>query len=332
MSDPSPPDRGGQPLVSLVIPVLDELENVDALIARFGEIEADNPGHTFELVLVDDGSTDGTAAAFEAAFPPEGRLAVVRLARNFGSHYAISAGFRHARGRCAIVIGADLQEPVSLIGELLDGWHAGHEIVWGIRGDRAKVGLFTKVTSHAFSALFHRFADIKSYPAEGPSGVLCDRAVLDVVLTMPEHNRNLYGLIAWSGFAQSRVEYAQLPRHAGHTKWTRSKLAKLAIDSFIQFSTMPVRLMTWLGMIVASIGFAYAFVLVVLGATGTSAPEGWTTVVVVVLIVGGLQLMTLGVLGAYLWRTIEETRGRPLFIVREVTESAGRRAAEGSRP
>lgn len=327
MSAEPPSEEARRPLVSLVIPALNELENVEELAARFAEIQADNPGHAFELVLVDDGSTDGTSAALEAVFPPHERLAIVRLARNFGSHYAISAGFRHAAGDCAVVIGADMQEPVSLVREMLAAWHDGHEIVWGVRSDRAEVGRFTHVTSHAFSALFHRFADIKSYPAEGPSGVLCDRAAIDVVVAMPEHNRNVYGLIAWSGFAQTRVEYVQLARHAGRTKWTRSKLMKLAIDSFIQFSTVPVKLMTWLGLIVASAGFVYAAVLVVMAGTGTSAPEGWTTVVVVVLIVGGLQLLTLGVIGAYLWRTIEEARGRPLFIVREVLESPGRRAA-----
>lgn len=315
----------GRPLVSLLVPVLNEVENATALAERYREIQIANPDHDFELVVIDDGSTDGTVAELRHQITGEERLAVISLSRNFGSHYAISAGFRYARGDCAIVLGADLQEPIDLVGRFLASWHEGHEIVWGVRGDRAKVGVLARLLSTAFSAGFHRFADIKSYPAEGPSGVLCDRQVIDVIVTMPERNRNMYGLIAWSGFRQTRVEYIQLERNAGRTKWTRSRLMKLAIDSFIQFSTFPVKAMTWSGVAVATAGFVYAAVLVLRGVLGDTSPEGWTTVVVVVLIIGGLQLMTLGVLGAYLWRTIDEARGRPLFIVQDVVESPARR-------
>jgi dolichol-phosphate mannosyltransferase len=315
-------------LVSLIVPALDERDNVEAMLARFGEIGAAHPDHDFELVLVDDGSTDGTAERFEELAPPDLRYAVVRLARNFGSHYAISAGFAEAAGDCAIVLGADLQEPPELIGRFLDEWHAGNEVVWGVRENRAKVSLPTRLFSHGFSRLFHRFADIKSYPEEGPSGVLCDRVVIDVLVQLPERNRNTYGLIAWLGFRQTRVGYTQLARNAGNTKWTRGRLLKLAIDSFIQFSTAPLKAMTWAGIGVASAGFVFALVLVVRGVVGERGPEGYTTLMVVVLVLGGLQLITLGALGAYLWRTVEETRGRPLFVLRDVRESAARRAPQ----
>jgi len=318
------------PLVSLVVPALNEHDNIEAMLARYGEILDANPDYDFELVLVDDGSTDGTVERFRELAGSEVRYALVRLARNFGSHYAISAGFEQAKGDCAIVLGADLQEPLDLVGRFLEQWRAGYEVVWGVRTDRARTSLPTRLFSHGFSRLFHRFAEIKSYPAEGPSGVLCDRAVIDVLVRLPERNRNTYGLIAWLGFQQTRVGYAQLERNAGKTKWTRGRLMKLAIDSFIEFSTAPLKAMTYAGAAVAASGFLYAIVLVARAAFGDRGPEGYTTVVVVVLILGGMQLMTLGILGAYLWRAVEETRGRPLYVLRDVTESKARVGADAS--
>jgi dolichol-phosphate mannosyltransferase len=314
------------PLVSLIIPALDERDNIEAMLGRLAAIQDANRDHEFELVFVDDGSTDGTVDRLEELAPGDLRYALVRLARNFGSHYAISAGFAEAKGDCAIVLGADLQEPIELVGQFLAEWHAGNEVVWGVRENRARVSLPTRIFSHGFSRLFHRFADIKSYPEEGPSGVLCDRAVIDILVRLPERNRNTYGLIAWLGFKQTRVSYTQLARNAGKTKWTRGRLLKLAIDSFIQFSTAPLKAMTWAGIAVAATGFVYAIALVIRGIIGERGPEGYTTVVVVVLILGGLQLMTLGALGAYLWRAVEETRGRPLYVLREVRESKARGA------
>jgi dolichol-phosphate mannosyltransferase len=260
----------------------------------------------------------------------------------------VSAGLRYATGDCAIVLGADLQEPPGLVTEMLERWvgapgpagddhgdaggyeeAGGYDIVWGVRAERARVSVLGGLFSRAFSKLFHRYSDLKAYPAEGPSGVLCSRAVIDVVNAMPERHRNVLGLIAWSGFRQTTIEYAQLARAAGETKWTTSKLVKLAIDSFVQFSFAPIRFMTWVGSAIAGAGFLYGLVLVAAALLGNDPPTGWTTVMVVILILGGFQLLMLGVLGEYLWRAADESRQRPLFIVRRVTGSAPAAPANG---
>jgi dolichol-phosphate mannosyltransferase len=329
------PPRVAPPLVSLVFPVLDEEDNAVAMVARFHDVVARNPAFDFELVVIDDGSTDRTVALVQDAMAPDDRFVVVELARNFGSHYAVSAGLRYANGDCAIVLGADLQEPPSLVTEMLERWVGapgrvgddpgdamGYDIVWGVRAERARVSLLGGLFSRAFSKLFHRYSDLKSYPAEGPSGVLCSRAVIDVVNGMPERHRNVLGLIAWSGYRQTTIRYSQLARQAGESKWTTKKLVKLAIDSFVQFSFAPIRFMTWIGSVIATLGFLYGFVLVVAALLGNQPPTGWTTVMVVILILGGFQLLMLGVLGEYLWRAADESRQRPLFIVRRVSGPA----------
>jgi len=310
-------------LVSLLVPVLDEAQNVGALLSRFDEIAALHADHRFELVIIDDGSTDGTADLLRPHAQARDDVRLVVLSRNFGSHYAISAGLEICGGDCAIVIGGDMQEPIELVGSFLERWKAGYDVVWGLRERRARdQSLGGRAFSTVFSRLFVRFSEIETYPAEGPSGFLCSRAVIDVVVKLPEQNRNVLGLVAWSGFDQCRVSYRQSGRASGQSKWTFSKLLKLAVDSFVQFSFFPIRFMTYLGFTIASIGFVYA---IVVGArrifVSDVATEGWTTVMVAVLILGGLQLVMLGVLGEYLWRTTAEARRRPLFVVREVVGS-----------
>ena len=305
-------------LVSIVVPVLNEEENASALVERLGVWRSTNPDYDFELVVVDDGSVDGTVQTLQAAIGADDGFCVVTLSRNFGAHYATSAALQFVRGDCAIVLGADLQEPIDLVERFLAEWEHGHDIVWGVREERsAKRGLGL-LFSKTFSALFHRYSDLRSYPAEGPSGVLCDRTVIDAVLQMEERNRNVLGLIAWVGFNQTSVRYHQLPRRAGSTKWTRRRMVKLAVDSFVQFSTAPLRLMTVIGLVLAAMGALYAVFLVLRILFGADPAEGWTTIMVAVLVIGGLQLMMLGVVAEYLWRGVDEARRRPLFIVRSV--------------
>lgn len=313
------PDSGQvRRLVSIVVPALNEADNVPGLVERFGAIAAAHAGYDFELVLVDDGSTDGTADLLLEAAEPTQRVTAVRLSRRFGSHYAISAGFDVCRGDAAIVLGADLQEPPSLIADFIADWESGSDVVWGVRRTRTGRSLSQELFSKSFSLLFSRYAKLENYPAEGPSGVLVTREVMQELAKMPERNRNVLALIAWLGFTQTRVDYDQVARKHGESRWTRRRMLQLAVDSLIQFSSMPLRLCTFTGLGVAFLGVLYAVFLVVRVLVGVDTPPGWSTVLVVVLLLGGLQLTVIGVMGEYLWRAVEETRGRPLFVVRDV--------------
>jgi len=302
--------------------MLNERENVAALVVRLGEFQRIHDGYEFEFMVVDDGSTDGTGEALLAAATPDMNLRVLTLSRNFGSHAAASAGLDRCTGDAAILIGADLQEPPGLVARFIERWEAGIEVVWGIRERRAVGRGLGAALSVFFSRLFHRYSEIKTYPAEGPSGVMVDRVVIDAFKQLSERHRNAYGLIAWLGFRQDVVRYEQLARNAGRSKWTVSKLVKLAIDSFVEFSSAPVRLASYCGLVIASLGFLYAIFLVVNALIFRSAPEGWTSVMVVVLIVGGLQLAILGVLGEYIWRGTDESRRRPLYVLRDPEPAA----------
>ena len=268
------PDGEHRLLVSLVIPVLNEVENVEALARQFDDLRSANAAYDFKFVIVDDGSTDGTMERLEKAISADTAYAAVRLARNFGSHYAISAGLRHARGDSAVVLGADLQEPIDLVGRLLAEWAAGYEVVWGVRDERASLGITSPRSVGRLLA---------AVPPLRRDQVVPGRGSIRCAVRPPGHRRGGDDAGAQPqrvradrvvGLPPTHVGYTQLPRNAGQTKWTRSKLAKLAIDSFIQFSTFPVKLMTWTGVAVASAGFLYAVVLVIRAGIGERGPRG----------------------------------------------------------
>jgi dolichol-phosphate mannosyltransferase len=294
-----------------------EEESVPLLAKRFDELARLNPDVELELVAVDDGSTDETIDKLLENIDRDHRVTIVELARNFGSHHAVSAGLDESTGDCAIVLGADLQEPADLVSRFLQEWRAGFDVVWGVRETRAHQGLGTAV-SKLFSFLFHRYSEIGSYPAEGPSGVMVSRVVVDYLRGLPERNRNIYGLIAWLGFRSTEVRYDQAPRTTGTSKWTRGKLMRLAVDSFVEFSSAPLKAASLIGAAIATIGFVYAIVIALRSILVGTAPEGWTTVTVLLLVLGGVQLLMLGVVGEYLWRTTDEARRRPVYVVRRI--------------
>lgn len=325
-------ERDNRKVVTIIIPVLNEIENVDGLCERLALFQTTHPRYLFEFLVVDDGSTDGTAQALVERIDPMLLVRVITLSRNFGAHAAYTAGFDSATGDAVIMIGADLQEPPQLIASFLERWEAGFDVVWGVRGNRAIQKGLGHLFSTGFSRLFNRYSELKNYPAEGPSGVLCTRPVVEELKRLPERHRNIYGLIAWLGFPSEIVRYEQHGRRAGQSKWTVSKLAKLAIDSFVEFSFAPVRLVTYCGLGSAVVGFLYALFLIVNSLVSDSAPVGWTTVIVVVLIIGGLQLVMLGVLGEYIWRGTDETRRRPLYVIQSERRSDGPHAMAPRTP
>jgi polyisoprenyl-phosphate glycosyltransferase len=315
MDDAAP--SGPRRLISVVVPALNEADNIPLMLKRFAQFPVDHPAYDFELILVDDGSTDGTADLALSLANPDDRIIAVRLARSFGSHYAITAGLSYAEGDCAVVFGADLQEPPSLLTDFISKWEAGNEVVWGVRRKRTGRSARQELASKAFSKIFTRYANLANYPPEGPSGVLLDRCVIDELERLSEHNRNVLALIAWLGFTQTRVDYDQHARKFGQSRWTKRKMIKLAVDSLIQFSSMPMRVASVLGLTAAAVGLIYAVVLITRSLLGVDTPTGWPTVVVIVLVLGGLQLSVMGVMGEYLWRGVDETRNRPLYVVRD---------------
>src|SRR5688572_29262147 len=252
---------GASPYLSVVVPALNEEENIPALVERLVGL-LDRLGYRWELILVDDGSRDRTFEQMSRAAAFDRRVRALRLSRNFGSHAAITAGLEHSRGDACLVITADLEEPPEMIPAFIEQWQAGCEIVWGIRDGRTEAA-DTRLTA----ALYHRLnrtMGVPEYDGQPIGGgfFLVDRKVIDVLRRIKERNRTLVGLLSWMGFRQGHVYYRQAPRHSGATKWTLNKKLKLAIDSFVSFSYLPIRLVSGLGIAVSLISFVYGLAIV----------------------------------------------------------------------
>ncbi|WP_300590352.1 glycosyltransferase family 2 protein [Microbacterium sp.] len=305
------------PLLSLVVPAFNEVESAQDIADFYREIQATYVDVSFELIVVDDGSTDGTSAELSRRLAGVGRARIVELARNFGSHAGISAGFAHAVGDAALTLSADRQEPLSAIGDFIAAWQSGADIVWGLRSVRATRKGMDESFAKVFSRLYGRHSDIPNYPSEGPSQILVSRAVLDVLNVMPELNRNILAMAAWVGFDQRRIYFEQLPRPHGVSKWTTKRKMKLVVDSFVEFSHAPLEWIAWGGLIACGVGL-----LLLLAAVVTAFFAPFTAAVCLicglVLAVGGAILVGLGVLGEYVWRTGDDARRRPVYIVRRV--------------
>jgi dolichol-phosphate mannosyltransferase len=271
-------------------------------------------GMDWEWIVVDDHSRDGT---FDVLFELAGRDAHVkalRLSRNFGSHAAITCGIRQAAGNCCIVLAADLQDPPEIIPELVTAWHSGGQIVWAVRRNREGEKRDTILLARAYYWLMRRMVGIESLPASGADFFLLDRRVMDAFCRFGERNVSILALLSWMGFRQNFIEYDKQARLYGASGWTLGKKIKLALDSITSFSYLPIRAMSMVGIVTALLGFFYAgFVL--FNALVGHPIEGWSSIMLVVLIIGGFQMLMLGVLGEYLWRTLEESKERPSYLV-----------------
>ena len=292
------------------------MNNINALIEGLDQTTADLRYH-FNYLFVDDGSSDGTFEQLATIGKEKKNVKVIKLSRNFGSHIAITAGIENSTDCDAIILlGADLQEPPELISELLKKWEEGNEVVWSIRQQRSQSSI-GKYLSLTFHKLFVKGSGLKNYPKEGPSAFLLDKKVCKQWCKFKESHRMIVGLIAWMGFKQAKIYYKQNERFAGKSSWSFMKLIKIAIDSFVSFSYFPIRFISYLGILISLVGFVYSIILIINKLFFGIGPTGWTSIMVLVLFLGGIQLITLGVLGEYIWRGVDESRQRPLYLISE---------------
>lgn len=309
--------------LSLLIPVLNEEENIPHLIAAIDAAFAE-PGVQeveLELVFIDDGSCDGTFELLARLARSDARVRVIRFSRNFGSHAALLAAFKHCTGDAAAYIAADLQEPPSMLLAMLQRWRDGSMVVWGTREQRDDP-LGARLFSWIYSTLMQRLA-LREMPRGGLDLCLVDRKVIEAVVEMREKNTSIFGLILWSGFPQVFVPYHRASRKRGRSRWTLGRKIKLVVDSFVSFSFFPIRLVTYLGLGFSFLGFGYGIFTVARAMMGLTPVQGWASLVTVVVFLSGVQLLMLGVVAEYLWRTFDESRNRPPFIIRELAGFPG---------
>lgn len=309
----------GGPELSLIVPVKDEEAAIAGFLARVVPLlETLYPAGGaagWEIVFVDDGSSDGTLAAIEAAHRREPRIRALSLSRNFGKEAALSAGLDHAAGRAVVPIDVDLQDPPEAIGDMLAKWREGYEVVYGVRRNRRSDSLSKRMSADLYYRV-HNLLSPDKIPEHAGDFRLLDRVVVDVIRQMPERNRFMKGLFAWGGFRQAAIEYDRVSRAAGTTKFRAWSLWTLALDGITSGSTVPLRVWSYLGLGIAALSLAYMLWLIVTTIIWGVEVPGYASLMVAVLFFGGLQLISLGVLGEYVGRILIETKQRPLYVVR----------------
>lgn len=305
---------GEHQLHSVVVPVYDEVQGIDRFHERCSQVMARATGD-YEIVYVDDGSRDGSWERLSSIAADDPRVRVVRLSRNFGHQIAITAGYDHATGDTVTTIDADLQDPPEVILEMIERWREGADIVYAVRTERRGETRFKEASASLFYRLLRRLSDV-DLPADVGDFRLMSRRATDALMSMPEQHRYVRGMVAWLGFTRASVEYVRDPRFAGVTKYPLRKMLQFAVDGILAFSIRPLRLATWLGVITSTVAFVTALILVVMRLTGQiPVVEGWTSLIVLVLLLAGVQLMTIGALGEYVGRMYTEVRHRPLYLV-----------------
>jgi glycosyltransferase involved in cell wall biosynthesis len=272
-------------------------------------------GLDFELIVVDDGSHDATGERLRALAGADERVKLVTLSRNFGHQAAISAGLEHARGDVVVMIDGDLQDPPELILEMLDAWRRGADVVYAVRESRAGETQFKLASARWFYRLFAKLARIELAPDSGDFRLM-DRAPLDALLSMPERNRFLRGMTVWVGFNQTAVAYSREARSGGHTKFTLRHMLRFAFDAITSFSHAPLQAATLLGFVFSALAFL-AIPLAIAARYADIYSRGVPSTIVIILLLGGIQLITVGIIGEYVGRIYDEVKHRPLYVVRE---------------
>lgn len=307
--------------MSLVVPVLNEAESVrqflDRVVPIVEELMRRHDGAIgYEIIFVDDGSTDETVARLIFLRDMYAAIKIVRLSRNFGKDIALSAGLEHASGAAVVPLDVDLQDPPEAIPELYDKWLEGYDVVYATRIDRASDRMTKRLTARLFYRLYNRMADTR-IPDNAGDFRLLDRRVVDALCQLPERNRFMKGLYSWIGFRQTAIGVSRAPRAAGTSKWRYWGLWNFALDGITAFSTMPLRIWSYVGALISAAALAYAVFLVVWTLVVGADTPGYASLMVAVLFLGGVNLISLGILGEYLGRAYTEVKRRPLYLVSE---------------
>ncbi|MHC1749545.1 MAG: glycosyltransferase family 2 protein [Cellulosilyticaceae bacterium] len=301
--------------LSIIVPVYFNEENIPLLYPQLKKFIIDNNKFDYEIVFVDDGSQDNSYQELLKLTQIDPNIKVIKLAKNFGSHTAILAGLSYCTGDCATSIAADLQDPPEIILEMFGKWLNGSKVVLAVRADREESRV-QKFFSNTYYKLMKKFA-LKDMPEGGFDCFLIDRKVINILSQLEEKNTSIMGQILWCGFKPEKIYYVRKKREVGESKWTLSKKIKLFVDSFMAFSYFPIRFISSLGFIIAGAGFIYGIIIILNKFINGTPIQGWTSLMVMMLFLFGINMVMLGILGEYLWRNFDETRKRPVFIIEE---------------
>jgi polyisoprenyl-phosphate glycosyltransferase len=317
------PDRSiasttGEPTLSVVVPIFNEEAVIEALHSRLLQVLVPT-GESFEVIFVNDGSRDHSPALLDSICNTDRRFKAMHFSRNFGHQAAVTAGLRAVSGKCAIVIDADLQDPPELIVEMLRKWREGFEVVYAQKKRREGPNPFLRSAYYVYYRFLGRLTDVEVPPDTGDF-CLMDRQIVDLLNAMPERNRYVRGLRAWLGFRQTAIMFERPARFAGETKYSFGRLLGLATDGILSLSKAPLRLATYIGFFVSGVSFLLGVFFAIQQITGTSrAARGWASTIVVVLFLGGVQLICIGVIGEFIGRIYDEVKQRPLYVVARTT-------------
>lgn len=301
--------------LSVIVPMYNEEEVIEVTYNRLRSV-LQSLGETYEIVFVNDGSRDKTASIVRQICEKDHAVKLLDFSRNFGHQIAVTAGMDHASGRAVVLIDADLQDPPEIILDMVAKWREGYDVVYGKRVERKGETWFKKTTAAAFYRLLRAMTSV-NIPVDTGDFRLMDRKVCDALTGMRERSRFIRGMVSWAGFKQTSVEYVREERFAGETKYPLRKMLKLSLDAITSFSTKPLKIAGVLGFLLSAAGFIYLFVVLYQRLFTDSTSPGWTSLIVISLLFHGITLSLLGVLGEYIGRIYEETKGRPLYLVSE---------------
>ena len=307
-------------LISVLIPAYNEEEVLDMLMERLGKLAADQPRYNWEFMFVNDGSRDRTLEIIKQYAERDTRVSYINLSRNFGKETAMIAGFDHVRGDAVVNIDADLQDPPELIPQMIKYWEDGYDDVFARRRSRAGESFVKKLTSQVYYKVLQRSTRIPIQIDTGDFRLL-DRRCIDALKQFRESERYTKGMFSWIGYKKKEILYDRDPRAAGTTKWNYGKLVNLAIDGITSFTTAPLRVSTYVGFVVSVIAFVYILYLLIRPLFGVPTGGGYSSTMAAILFLGGVQLLSLGIIGEYIGRIFNETKNRPLYFVEEYHEA-----------